>query len=81
MRLAQDVRKIIRLEETQLALIDDVQDKIRTQTTLVEGVRVLVESLKENQGDPVKLAAIIAGLDANNLALDLMDNVEPPPTP
>lgn len=80
MRLAHDVRRIIRLEEDQMAVVDDILDRVRRQKSLLDGLKTFIDGLK-GVNDPVKLAAIVAELDANNVAIDVMDNVEPPPVP
>ena len=63
-------RKIGKLMATE----DDILDKVTAQTTLIDSIRVLVEQLKANAGDPAKLAAIISALDANSVALAAVAN-------
>lgn len=62
-----------------MALIDDALAKVREQKTILDGVKAFVDELKANQGNPAKLNELITELDANNLTLDLLDNVEAPP--
>ncbi len=65
-----------------LALTDDILAKVRVQTTKLDGLKVLVDALKANAANPEVLAEIVLGLDANNVAIDVMANTEPevPPT-
>lgn len=68
--------RIHRKGEKQMALVDEIRQRVATQTTIIESVKVLVESLKANQNDPVALQEIVTALDANNLALDVLDNTD-----
>lgn len=77
MRLTDYVRRLIRLEENQMSALDDILDRTRAQKTLLDSLKVFIDGIKANQGDPVKLAQIVSELDANNVAIDVMDNVEP----
>lgn len=77
-KVLQGTAKLQITEDRQMADLDEILDKVRAQKTLLEGVKVFIDDLKAHQGDPAKLAEIVAELDANNLTLDLLDNVEPP---
>jgi len=67
------------MEGNQMAALDDVLVKVRAQTSLIESIRLFIEGLKANGADPVVLAAIVAELDANNVAMDLLDNTPEAP--
>lgn len=62
-----------------MAVEDDILAKVQAQATVIESVKTLVESLKANQADPTKLAAIVSGLDANNAALAVVAGTDTPP--
>ena len=78
-RIERKLGIIQNMEGQQMAAIDDVLVKVRAQTTLIDSIRAFIEGLKANGADPVVLAAIVAELDANNVALDLLDNTPEAP--
>lgn len=61
-------------EEKLIMREQEILDRVRAQTTVIESVRVLVQALKDAADDPVKTAEIIAALDANDVALAMVAN-------
>lgn len=60
-----------------MATTDDILAKVTAEVTVIDSIKVLVESLKANQSDPAKLAEIVAAIDANDVALAAIANTTP----
>jgi esterase/lipase len=57
------------IKEKVMAGEQTILDRVKAEATVIESVRVLVQSLKDNASDPAKVAEIISALDANDAAL------------
>ena len=70
-----------------MALLDDIIADVTEETTVVQSVVTLLQSLSDQLKaagtDPVKLAALKTQIDANKAALAkaVVDNTPTPPTP
>jgi len=70
------IQILINMEVNHMATSGEILVKVNEQTTIIESVRVLVEGLKAASGNPAELQAIVDGLDANNVALNVIANTQ-----
>lgn len=85
-RIEAMLRVLLRMEKHTMAKIDDLLNDVTAETTVIDGVLTLLQSLKDQlaaQGvDQGKIDAAFAAVEANKtkLAAALDANVTPPPT-
>ena len=86
-RIEAQLQTLITKETQQMALGQDILDKVTAQTTLIGSVKALVQGLIDNHTIPAEQgAAILAALSGNQTELAavetaLLAGVTPPPTP
>jgi hypothetical protein len=70
--------RILHMEGTNMAQIDDLVTEVAAQTTLVGSLQTFVQGLKDAIAaagtDPVKIQAILDSVKANDMALAAVQN-------
>lgn len=73
------LRAVLREGEVEMAELDDILAKVTAEKTVIDSIKVLVDALKANQNDPLKLQEIVAALDVNDVALAAIANTDSAP--